>query len=824
MKHPPRRTQALAALLFCAGLALVFFFDILGPGKTLFGSDANIGHMAYTKAELPGSFLGRWVENGLVGNPSYMPLKISSFLLLFMPVGLYMSVLIPLELVLGSWCLMLFLRGRGLGWAPAAFGAVAAFWLGSNFTLVYAGHIGKFGVLCFSAVALWLIDLAARRGSMGLAVLAGAAVGQTFMEQADVAFLFGLFLAAYALHACIREYGADWRKILRLLVPTGAVAFLFAFGPLVTGYLQNVRSAGVMEEASDAEAKWQFVTQWSWPPGESLDLVAPGYMGWRSNDPRGPYWGKLGRTEGWDETRNGYMNFRLESEYLSLLPFLLAAAAIGFGLRGRRRPEMTFWIVAAAVSLLLSFGKFSPLYRLAYHLPMISYVRAPVKFLQVFQLALAILAALGLDGYLRRPGDDDAGKNPVSAPSALRWVLAGITALLALASLGTAFAAETKMQSLVAFGWPETTARILVANRAAGLRHAVVIGLLGTGFAFAMQSARVGAWRKWLPHALVIVLVVDAYLLSRHYVKPAETRPIADNTLARTLARAQDHGRCFALDQDPLYNNLLTVDFPYHGLEFVNITQMPRMAAENQQFLEVFGRNAVPLWQLAAVQNLLMTDATWQGVSANPALRAQLTPTHRFRLQPRKNGEVIEAHALPLDAPGGHLVVKSALPAARYALFTDWAAVPAADALAAMQQPDFRPMQRVVVSGELPDFMTAATNAPSGTQPVEVLSHTARRRHLKAVADAPVLLRISERYHPDWSAAVDGEPAPLLRCDYLFQAVCLPAGTHEVTLTYAPPRTPWLLQLAGYAAAATVVLLSGAQPRRTKASSGDQRE
>ena len=129
MKTPSHRIQILAALVFVIGIALLFFADTIGPGKTLFGSDANLGHLEYTRAELPGSFFGRWVENGLVGNPSYMPLKLTSFLMLFLPTTLYMSILIPLELIIGSWCLMLFLRGRGLGWLPAAFGAVSAFWL-----------------------------------------------------------------------------------------------------------------------------------------------------------------------------------------------------------------------------------------------------------------------------------------------------------------------------------------------------------------------------------------------------------------------------------------------------------------------------------------------------------------------------------------------------------------------------------------------------------------------------------------------------------------------------------------------------------------------
>ena len=68
---------------------------------------------------------------------------------------------------------------------------------------------------------------------------------------------------------------------------------------------------------------------------------------------------------------------------------------------GQRRAEIIFWGCVAMITLLLTFGKFFPLYALFYQLPMVSSIRNPNKFLQVFQLALGILAAYGLDEVLR---------------------------------------------------------------------------------------------------------------------------------------------------------------------------------------------------------------------------------------------------------------------------------------------------------------------------------------------------------------------------------------------------------------------------------------
>jgi uncharacterized membrane protein YfhO len=44
----------------------------------------------------------------------------------------------------------------------------------------------------------------------------------------------------------------------------------------------------------------------------------------------------------------------------------------------------------------------------------------------------------------------------------------------------------------------------------------------------------------------------------------------------------------------------------------------------------------------------------------------------------------------------------------------------------------------------------------------------------------------SNAWYPGWIVLVDGKNMPLLRANYLFQAVQLPAGTHHVEFIYRP--------------------------------------
>lgn len=66
---------------------------------------------------------------------------------------------------------------------------------------------------------------------------------------------------------------------------------------------------------------------------------------------------------------------------------------------------------------------------------------------------------------------------------------------------------------------------------------------------------------------------------------------------------------------------------------------------------------------------------------------------------------------------------------------------------------------------------------------------------------------MSDADYPGWEARVDGRPAPLLRADYAFRGVALPAGRHEVELRYRP-RALWAALAASGLAALAILLLA----------------
>jgi hypothetical protein len=108
---------------------------------------------------------------------------------------------------------------------------------------------------------------------------------------------------------------------------------------------------------------------------------------------------------------------------------------------------------------------------------------------------------------------------------------------------------------------------------------------------------------------------------------------------------------------------------------------------------------------------------------------------------------------------------------------------------------------------------------PPGGSTARIVEYADARVVLRVHAERAGFAVLTDLYLPGWRAWVDGVEAPVLRGDYVFRAVPIPAGEHTVELVYDPESVRWgraisLSALAVLVAAVLVAWRMPALPRR----------
>ncbi|MEX2607359.1 MAG: hypothetical protein WD708_08440 [Kiritimatiellia bacterium] len=770
MSTPSRfRSPALLTAGFLILYTLLMFRVVWPADQVIHSADYNYGLMSMYKAELPGSMISGFQRGfPLLGRAGHMPPTWTNLTLSLLPVDVYMDWIYGINLFSASVFLIGFLRLRGFDWLPCLFGALTAFWLGSNLTLIYPGHLEKYGVLLFASATLYCLEHCLQKRSVRWSVLAGGSLGWMFMHQADLALFFGFLLGAYFVCRMPRRL----TSALRLGIPMLAVAALFVWESFQTSMETQVENVAVLQEGSNEE-KWEFATQWSWPPRESLDLIAPGYWGWMSFHEKVPYHGEMGRSPGWTHRQQGFSNYKQESQYLGILPLALCVIAW----MGARKEQRLFWTAALILSFLLSCGDYTAIYRLFYQLPLVSSIRNPNKFLQVFQLTAGILSAYGLQTLL----SEDLSPRLRKAAGLSLMVLS----LIAVAgSMLTTPSAPGQLAQFAGGMW-ESQAADLLRNRQRSLLH---LGLFATaGGGLILLSLR-PVFRGWVPFALVGLLALDGLWLGRHYLKPADTRFVKSNALADFIKQDLGSDRVAVLDQSGLYNFYLTHLFPAHHIPFADTTASPRLHKEVQAYFEAIGQDRLRMWQEFAVKYVLASREMQNHIHRNPHLARLLPEVYSYELAEGSRGGL---RILP-RAQGQHVVMELRLPSERFTLLSAWAPTTSETYLES------------VVAGEAPlqiahvqaDIQPEAHPGSPGEIVGVLQDHQGFL--LKVEVKSPrAFLRIADRHHSNLQANVNGTPHPLLRTDHLFTGLLLPRGQHEIEIGVSPASPGHRLQWLG---------------------------
>ena len=136
-------------------------------------------------------------------------------------------------------------------------------------------------------------------------------------------------------------------------------------------------------------------------------------------------------------------------------------------------------------------------------------------------------------------------------------------------------------------------------------------------------------------------------------------------------------------------------------------------------------------------------------------------------------------------------------------------------AIARLLAPEFDARTTAILEEPVPAGVDVQ---PGATGSVRWVERQVDELLLQVTADRPGLLMLLDNYYPAWQATVDDIAVPILRANYTFRAVPIPAGEHMVRFRYRPAsvRTGAVISLATLALLLAVTMAGAWRERRVR--------
>ena len=800
----------------CVGIILVAVFVLfrksLIPGWTLAAGDGSLGVFTWQYRLLPEGYFHVWATGFGLGYPS-VPFSLTPGFLLahVVPVAKFPDINYILHVMLmgvtGYYLVHDMTRQRFAALAGGLFLALQPHVVSH----ILPGHTGHFPMVGYIPGTVLFLRRAVHLRSVCYWGLAGLFFGLSVSAGThDVCFFFALFLTAYGLFLLFQQRhnaGTGTRPVARTAVGMAlalAIASAIGYQAIFCNLIQQVRRSSPQEDASGipamtAEQSWFWATQWSVPVVEAIDFAIPGFFGWGSSDPKNPYRGRIGQTEGYAKHKQGMRNLNDVNNYLGAVIMLGILLAV---LHGRRNSEMWFFLTAALVTCLLAFGKYGPLYRLFYAIPYAGTIRNPIKWFYVTSLCAGVLGSMGLASAAEgRKGELRKSLKGSSLLFGTAWVVLVSIAGLCLASRPQAADIFWSNRSLVS-----------LTSRALGL--GAVLWLVGAALLAALRAMRPDdddsvhssqippktfTPRLWLKSALVLLLFVELVHVNSHYLPYRRTSDIIQGGVLADFFNAKEKPfRIKMLGRHPLFNYINGLLVGYYDWEAVDPP-----SSRNVDDLQFFNAATLP-------RELSPTTL--------PQLKKNLQLTNvRYLLLPGlvKVDSLKPVLQLGTGQNPPPLVIyefTEALP--RHYLVHKWRVVE--------EQTEFFSS----LSGAFDPTTEALINAPAADVPLpppttgSVSSCTLTlydwyKAEMDVQTDQPAMLIVLDRYDPSWKAFVDDKPTQLFRANGMLRAIPVPAGTHKVRMEMAGTGPgPILSVISGWSAGLVCCVILLRQRRR----------
>jgi len=699
--------------------------------------------------------------------------------------------------------------------------------------------VARLGFLSINAAAAWLPwvllfftplqdETAPRRGnfiklSVCLAFLLLAGHAQTAWYILLLAVVWSAFWAA-ARGSFLQDVSRTWLGFgLAVILAAGVAA------------VQLIPTAEYLAESSRAaEVEYDFALNYSFWPWRLLTLLAPSFFG---NPVQGDYW--------------GYANYWEDAVYVGLLPLVLAISALIAGLKkpsqatqfpmnkktgiaGYRR--LTWFLFSIlGIAFILALGKNTPLFPWLYrHIPTFDMFQAPTRWMIWAEFALALLAAIGVEGWREPQGWGlywtrlgIMGSVALALGAGLAWILIGAVspsfirsvAILGFLGVGVGFlslyappgertedekdSAGADDRALDGLDSLSSGAHMSLHTNQSGLARFRVRLRSHPALKNLIQLAPPAAPKRSAdkPYALVpwrwavTGFVAFDLFLAGWGLNPAGSldlygpAPVSESASWNISHLQANHGRLYLADAQEhwlKYTRFLRFDTFDPGEDWLNLRAV---MLPNTNILD----------RVASVSNFdPLTPARyvdWLG------MLQQTSRENRIEMLRLMNVQVVET--LDRNQPYGVRYQPLAGEWLRWARCARLAETPQQARRWMMDgEVDFQKEVILELGDDVgyildlgfgqsqveicPPGLSEEDRPADSLQQWKVIEENPNRLVLNVEAREAGWLVMSDVWYPGWRASVDGDSTPLLRANYLFRAAFVPAGSHQLVLAYHP--------------------------------------
>ena len=790
MKNLNKFAPHLYALIGFIAIALIYFYPTL-QGKQIFQSDiAQYTGMAKEQIDFRKEYNEEpyWTNSAFGGMPTYQLgakypnnyIKDLDSVLRFLPrpadyLFLYF---------LGFYVLMLSLKIKPL---KAFFGALAFGFSTYLIIILGVGHNAKAHAIAYMplllAGVLWVFQKRYVLGGI-VTMLAAALEIQANHFQMTYYFLFLLvIISGYYIIEIIKA--KDYKHVSRVL-GVFAIGAILAVGANATNLLAtseyakySTRSnseltfdANGKKKVDDNAMSYEYITEYSYGVGESLNLIAPKLFGGSNSEDLGPdssmYQFIVAQNVPESEAVNlvkhmptywGEQPIVAAPAYIGIVVFFLAILALFV----EKRKIKYALAVGVVFSLALSWGKhFAPLTDFFInYVPMYNKFRAVSSIQVLLELCMPVLAILGLSAFVNSD-ETERGKSLLYAGG----IVAGILVMLLL--LSGSFSFTSLNDEFYAKQYGANFMDVLKEDRKAMYFSTIYrsLGFLAVAFAVLFFYTK-KTFSQFNTVLLVgLVMVFDLFFVAKNYVKAEDfvsksqiERPFEETEADKRILEDKSHFRVFEMDGNM---NSARASFFHKSIGGYH-------AAKPKKMQELFD------YQIAKnnieVLNMLNTKYVIQTNEQGAPMALQ---------NPNANGNAWFVSKLKF--------VNSADEEMK--------------ALNSLKTKD----EATLSKKENKDVTIAATFTKDSTATINL--ETYKPNYLKYVStnSNAGFGVFSEIYYPKgWIATIDGKEATILNVNYVLRGLQIPAGKHTIEFKFEPE----VVKTGGMIALISSVLMLG---------------